>query len=1094
MEELILVATLGLLVAVALILKSQHESLRSLDQKLENLTLLLKSSLQRPGSEPGRTSREESAPQYGGTRPNLSETGHSGSAAAPLNSPVTSLAVNMEREDSSAVADREQDGFSALGTSSALHNAEESGFKAEQPEAPATEPARDAPEPAQPLLPGLDRDAIPPVDEAAKAAAAQTADATDEDLVPWPADAETIERWINGGKTAAPQEQVACHTQESVLEADHADKKEAAQESEPVRDENQLSEPGSASEAVLSGTGADAATAGQAPARVDGIVRTVFNFIRGGNIWVAGGVLLLLAGFSFLISFMAERGMLSVEMSIALAALGGIAMVVFGLYLRQKKRIYAMVMQGGGIGVLYLAAFAAAKLTTVLSPAAALLLMTLLIIPAVILAMKQQAEVLAIFGFLGGYAAPVLLSTGSGDYVLLFSYYMLLNITLLGICRFRLWRWLNLLGATCSFGIMGAWGFLSYEPAMFTRVEPFLLGFMVIFLLITMISVHKREFSLANPPDISLALGVPLAAVAFQWKAAAGLEHGLSLSALAFGAFFILLAALLHKIWGAKTRRLMEIYAASGALLVNLSVPLEFSGVITSGIWAAEGALTFFFGCRFGSGKVRTAGLGLQAAAMVSYSFGLTSPDNQGRVLLETALLALSALSSAYFQMKLKERENTGADDGDTGFTTRMISIMEETILLERLLTYIGLFWWFTGLGIECWRFAGEPGSLFFLLASASSALFFLTGRWLRLPYVFASLWVLVAISLFLLLVPIVPTMADAAQVFYLKTFDDYPFLPGVLMFSHSFLSGLEGLSWLAYAIALAVFFLTASSAVSDKLKGHLATLCTLEAVLVLTCSCRAFALPLQFSPAWADLAGIVPSLGYIFAIVTAIRLAFIPPLYIRPLFVTTPLILFATLAVWVVCGFTDPGNPGPQLRYIPLLNPLELQQALCFGMFLLWGMQLHSMARKLPHAATRRVIRFTALLGFAWLHSIIIRATHYYTDAPFGFGVWHENLFQVLLTALWGLSGMAAIALGHAKKMRLLWIAGALLIALDTAKLFFKDLADKDTLYHIVSLFVVGGIFLLVGLMAPLPPAARDEQDAAAETSGNGEQTQEKN
>lgn len=1080
MEAIILVATLGLLVAVALILKSQQESLRSLDQKLEMLTLLLKSSLEASRRDPGDAVHEKNAAHEAGRTLQRPEAGPSGSSAAS-HAPLPTLAVAMERDTHST---------------------------AESPAVLLASEGDDALPEQRDVKSGQEKDdTAAAVSEAASAqlAATQPMEESRDVLATPETEDARMERQREDEENAAPHEDAL--TQEVSQEVAFAQQTGLIQETElaPKADIPHGSEslqenedPGleSASEATPSNVEQAAEVITEQPsAKVEGLVRTVFNFIRGGNIWVAGGVLLLLAGFSFLISFMAERGLLSVEMSIALAALGGIAMVVFGLFLRHKKRIYAMVMQGGGIGVLYLAAFAAAKLTTVLSPAAALLLMTLLIIPAVILAMKQQAEVLAIFGFLGGYAAPILLSTGSGDYVLLFSYYMVLNITLLGICKFRLWRWLNLLGATCSFGVMGAWGILSYEPSMFVYVEPFLLGFMVIFLLITLISMHKREFSLTNPPDMSLALGVPLAAMAFQWKAAAGLEHGLSLSALAFGAFFILLAALLRKLWGEKARRLMEIYAAAGALLANLSIPLEFSGAVTSGIWAAEGALTFFFGCRYGSGKVKTAGLGLQAAAMASFSFGLTFDlQGQEQVLLETTLLALSPISSAYWHKKQKEREDLDADTEDTGFSARLLKLVDESLSLDRLLVFAGLFWWFTGLGVECWRFAEEPGSLFFLLASASSALCFVAGKFLRLPSLFASLWVIVAISLVSLLVPLLPEAADALHIFFLKTVESYPFLPGVHVLSHNFLSGIEGLSWLVYAVALAVCFITSSTAISEKLKSHLASVCALEAVLLLTCSCRALAFYVQLSPVWADLAGVLPSLAYIFFVVTAIRLAYIPLSYVQPLFVTTPLALFAALAIWVVCGFTNPGDPGPQLGYIPLLNPLELQQALCFGMFLLWGLQLHVVARRLPRTAVRRIIQFTTLLAFAWLHSIIVRVTHFYSEVPFGFDVWHDNLFQVLLTALWGFSGMAAIALGHARRLRLLWIAGAFLIALDTAKLFFKDLADKDTLYHIISLFVVGVIFLLVGLMAPLPPATgKEEQADEANSPESGEQAQER-
>jgi uncharacterized membrane protein len=108
------------------------------------------------------------------------------------------------------------------------------------------------------------------------------------------------------------------------------------------------------------------------PSFLQRLFAPVLSFVRGGNIWVAGGVLMLLTGFAFSMTYMVEQGYFSVELRIALAAVCGMVMVGFGLRLRAGKPVYALIMQGGGIGVLYLSAFAAAKFSTLLPPAAAL--------------------------------------------------------------------------------------------------------------------------------------------------------------------------------------------------------------------------------------------------------------------------------------------------------------------------------------------------------------------------------------------------------------------------------------------------------------------------------------------------------------------------------------------------------------------------------------------------------------------------------------------------------------------------------------------------------------------------------------------------
>ncbi|MCC8193551.1 MAG: DUF2339 domain-containing protein, partial [Deltaproteobacteria bacterium] len=310
--------------------------------------------------------------------------------------------------------------------------------------------------------------------------------------------------------------------------------------------------------------------------------RLIMGFIHGGNVWVAAGVIMLLIGFAFL----AQLTTFSIEFRIALAAATGMAMVGLGLYLRLRRRMYALIMQGGGIGILYLSAFASAKLTDLLPAAAALVIMTALIVPAVALAVVQNAQVLALFGFVGGFAAPILLSDGSGNYVALFSCYTLLNLGILAICRYRLWRWLNFAGAFCTFVVMGYWGITSYDVTMFPTTEPFLIGFVLIYIVITLGSVRRCEFSFSEPLDAILACAIPFVAALFQWRIAMDIPHGLSISSVLFGAFFLLLAICVWRLWGEQTRRLAEFYLANGVVLANLAVPLELSGNVTSTVWA----------------------------------------------------------------------------------------------------------------------------------------------------------------------------------------------------------------------------------------------------------------------------------------------------------------------------------------------------------------------------------------------------------------------------------------------------------------------------------------------------------------------------
>ena len=806
--------------------------------------------------------------------------------------------------------------------------------------------------------------------------------------------------------------------------------------------------------------------------------RVIMNFIRGGNLWVAGGVAMLLIGFAFL----AQLTEFSIELRIALAAVTGMAMVGLGLYLRLRRRMYALIMQGGGIGVLYLSAFASAKLTDLLPPAAALVVMTALIIPAVALAVVQNAQVLALFGFVGGFAAPILLSDGSGNYIALFSCYTLLNLGILAICRYRLWRWLNFAGAFCTFVVMGYWGITAYDVLNFATTEPFLLGFVLIYIVITLGSVRREKFSFAEPLDAILACGIPFVAALFQWRIAMGIPHGLSISSVAFGAFFILLAIGVWKLWGERTRRLAEFYLANGVVLANLAVPLELSGFVTSTVWAVEGAMLFFFACRIKSGRIKAVALLLQLVGMVAFFWDITAVMEH--TLLSTSLVSLAALASACFQ-------KLDADDPSRQ-TPEAFNKWLGDVKLERVLAVIGLVWWYGGLGLETARFADLPLTMFFLAVSGTSVVLFFAEKKTGLgDFLRAAVLVPLVTAACCLLVYSGWDYLRRSAILVPSYYDFYAW--GALehearMFlRHNFLTGWSAIAWAAFAVTQTGMLRLSLARLKPSRHAWWAGIVALELLFMLTSSGRGAALDLGLSRAWGHLASIFPALFYTMALAWIIkrsvegRAACFSPDHARILGGTVPAILFVPLGAWLFFSFFSLGKAAPLPFYVPVLNPLELKQALCIATFAVWQRaisQVPGIRFTLP--LPRLLLALDALL-FIWLHSMLFRAIAHFTGTPMG-RAWDHASFQVLLTVLWGVWGMAHLIVGNRKAARLVWVIGASLILADTAKLFLVDLADKGTLFRVLSFFVLGGIFLLIGWLAPLPPSRKEGESGPGE------------
>ena len=96
------------------------------------------------------------------------------------------------------------------------------------------------------------------------------------------------------------------------------------------------------------------------PSAFDALFAKVWRWFTTGNVPVKVGVVLSLFGVGFLVKEGIDREwlVLPLEVRLMFVALFGIGLLVLGWRLRTRQRTYALSVQGGGIGVLYLTIYA----------------------------------------------------------------------------------------------------------------------------------------------------------------------------------------------------------------------------------------------------------------------------------------------------------------------------------------------------------------------------------------------------------------------------------------------------------------------------------------------------------------------------------------------------------------------------------------------------------------------------------------------------------------------------------------------------------------------------------------------------------------
>ncbi len=298
------------------------------------------------------------------------------------------------------------------------------------------------------------------------------------------------------------------------------------------------------------------------------------------------------------IPFASEKGYIPIEIRLIAVALGGLALTQLGWKLRIKKPDYALPVQGGGIGLLFITTFASLKLYHIIPAPLAFLILVALALLTALMAIIQDSKSLAIFGIVGGFLAPVLASTGQGNHIILFSYYLLLNLGILAISWFKSWRSLNLLGFVFTFVISSAWGVLKYKTHQFWSVEPFLITFFLIYIAIPIIFAKKQRPELKGLVDGTLIFGNTILAFGLQTQLVKVYEYATAFSALSLAFFYISLAKWLYSKKDPNLKLLVEAFVSLGVVFATITIPLVFDGHWTAAVWAAEGAGVYWVSVR----------------------------------------------------------------------------------------------------------------------------------------------------------------------------------------------------------------------------------------------------------------------------------------------------------------------------------------------------------------------------------------------------------------------------------------------------------------------------------------------------------------
>jgi len=772
------------------------------------------------------------------------------------------------------------------------------------------------------------------------------------------------------------------------------------------------------------------------------------SWFTTGNVPVKVGVIVSFIGISFLLKYAIDRELVVVSLEVRLLAVAaaGIALLAIGWHLRKKDRVYALSLQGGGVGILFLTTFAALQLWQLIPAGLAFVLLVALTVLTGALAVMQNSRSLAILGVIGGFLAPILASTGQGNHVILFSYYLVLNGAILGIAWFRAWQGLNLIGWLFTFLIGSTWGYQYYKPGLLTSTQPFLIAHFLLYQVVAIL------FALRQPPrrlgvvDGTLVFGTPIIVFALQAALVEGIEDALAISAVSVAIFYALISAWLWHSKGKPLRLLTESFMALAVVFATIAIPLLFDARWTAASWAAEGAALVWVGTRQHRQLAKFSGVLLVFLGGAAFIESGWQHGSGLAVLNGNVLGGLLISISAFFTSRKLE-----------SFDERHL-IPAQKLASAALFTWAVLWWLGTGWMeiAERMGFIDQAGHhfrtpAFLLFLSLSSGLAAWLGR--------ARQWSKARKSS-LLLLPLLILLGWASL------WDHEHFLTGP--------------GWLAWPLAWVIqaFVLKVLDEHNDKgaAAWHFWSLLLLTAGLAIE---AAWWINRIASDDWAGaLAATV--MGGVAMLVWRFKRQASWPMCDHPFtyYVGSLLLLAGQVMLLVGLAINMPGDPAPW-PYIPVFNPFDL--AMLFAM-LTTAQALREMGEVSEVDAVgipswSQPFRLLLSVAFFMLTTMaLVRGVHHFTAVAWEIDALFDSItVQTSLSIYWGLLGFTGMVWGARSTHRTIWLTGAGFMALVVLKLFLVDLGNTGTVARIISFIGIGVLLLVVGYFAPVPPKSHD-------------------
>jgi len=893
---------------------------------------------------------------------------------------------------------------------------------------------------------------------------------------------------------------------------------------------------------------------------VTSVIHSMQNWFFGGNLVVRVGVLVLLVGVVLLLRLLSDY--IEIPITVKLIGIGiiGLGLAALGLKLAKNRFAYGITLQGAGLAIAYLTTFFAYSVYQVLSSVPSFMGLGILSAITIGLAVRQNALPLALLALSGGFFAPILTSSDIGNLVVLFSYYLLLNVTIAIIAHYRTWKMLNLLGVMVTFGLAYYWGATEnlsavieaqrWSLVLLVALHVLLYLFVVIRYAQQIIAyntlneasfahtdiadtvnntnnidkVHLGNNSYVFPIDTGLLFSVPILAFGLFAALLDAVPNALTITSAVLAAIYLGIGWVFVQ----RSQRyalITEGMLALGFGFLALVIPLAFDAEWIAFGWSVQGLALVWFGRRSLRAWSVLFGLLLQllSIAMLMINVVFTIKDYPTLALTISALSYLATMFILRASNSPAVLDNSLSRDSQQHMTSDLASSI--TDITANVAQSLGISsqaaqQWLTSINNQSMAF-----NLMWRSPVLSRCLTFTAMVWLLYVLVidfdqWLTSWQLATTALL--------GLATLTSLVIYQAINHYHSWREIRQFSHGLLLLFYAMllfqlpqkyefdyQWTTFHWPIFITLLIGWLVVGQlwlktwhkeaELKSF-DSASWLGAGIILLAEAMHYGLP--------DLKGVMTILVPVAFMLAGLwwtqrhamvqyndkqskvaNSALVPYWFDwhQALLDSAKIFVPIDLGWAIFTNFTYDGVIWG-LPYFPLFNLYDVTLWLVvfysLGVYLLrqpHGMKSRNLLSAIPKNDMLLII--LALIGLWIGSSMLVRTLHAFIGTPLWTGglydvtggAWNSEQVQTGLTILWTLIALVATIVASRYGQRTLWFMGIGLLGVVVLKLVIVDLSQTEAIWRVISFLGAGSLILVIGYLAPLPPAREDLTDESA-------------